>query len=353
MAKLKPFMADMGRSDIKTTTLAPVRSEDYFPHAFAKISVQDFERNTKRGGSQLEDYFIVNGVPYVIGQKAVRQGFKIQLNQNRYNENYYGVLAAIAMARSFRQSTNNVFWVGTHAPEDIDYTDDLLRSVVSTWSVVWCDESMTFTVVDGATIDEPLAGYYNAILRADGQAYIDKRIVAGTTLMLDIGGFTTDAGTIDPNGEIDYSSFRSEHIGVLAAVTKFGDDYRSDNRDLLKGVELDHRQLHTALRTGNLDLRGLNERGTNGYDVSGYANYVRRELANEVVNFYDRYGGAAYFNTLILTGGGGALLEHELIQLIRHNNIVLADKKTDELHMANARGARKWYLMHEALRTFS
>lgn len=350
--KYLPFIADMGRADIKTANISPTRNEDYFPHAFAQISDGDYRRETRRAGAQTDDYFVVNGVPYVIGRKAIRRGFKLQLGQNRYNEIYYGVLGAIAMARLFRESARNVFWVGTHAPEDVDYIDDLLLSIVKTWHVEWCGNDYTFEVMDGITIDEPLAGYYNAVLRADGKAYADQRVVRGSTLMLDTGGYTTDAGVIDPGGEIDYSSFDSQHIGVLEAVEQFGRDFRTENRTLLKGIELDRDQIHHALRTGLLDLRGLNQPGTRGYDVSQDAGYIRDGLANEVVNFYDRYGGAAYFDTLVLTGGGSALLERELTDKIRHNNIILADRKPDELHMANARGARKWYLMHEMLRTF-
>lgn len=351
--KYIPFIADMGRADIKTATMHPVKDEDYFQHAIAQISDGEYRRETRRAGAQADDYFIVNGLPYVIGHKAIRRGFKLQLGQNRYNENYYGVLGAIAMARLLQQSAANVFWIGTHAPEDVDYVEDLLYSIVKTWHVEWRGETHTFEVIDGVTIDEPLAGYYNAVLRHDGRAYADRRIVSGTTLMLDTGGFTTDAGVIDPDGDIDYSSFDSQHIGVLDAVENFGRDFRSENRTLLKGVELDRTQLHHALRTGILDLRGLNQPGTPGYDVSQHAGLIREGLANEVVNFYDRYGGAAYFNTLILTGGGSALLERELTDKIRHNNIILADKRATELHMANARGARKWYLMHEMLRTFA
>lgn len=351
--RFKPFVADMGRADIKTACIHPTRDEDYFMHAIAMITRGDYDRGTRRAGAQTDDYFVVNGIPYVIGQKAIRQGFKLQLGQNRYTENYYGVLGAIAMTRLLGHVTGGVFWVGTHAPEDIDYIDDLLYSIVKRWHVTWRGEDYVFDVADGITIDEPLAGYYNAILRADGRAYTDRRIVSGATLMLDTGGYTTDAGVIDRDGEIDYSSFDSQHIGVLAAVEQFGKDFRSDNSKLLKGIELDRREIHRALRTGILDLRGLNQPRTPGYDVAQHAGQVRRELANEVVNFYDGYGGAANYDTLILTGGGSALLEVELTEAIRHNNIVLADKRAEDLHMANVRGARKWYLMHEMLRTFA
>lgn len=350
---MRPFIADMGRADIKTATVRPRRDEDYFTHAIAPISPAEFERETKRAGAASDDYFVVNGTHYVIGRKAVRRGFKLQLGQNRYTPDYYGVLGAIAMTRLLQESADNVFWVGTHAPEDVDYIGDLLSAVVCDWRVQWRGQKFVFKVLDGVTVDEPLAGYYNAILRHDGLHYADTRIVNGTTLMLDTGGYTTDAGVIDPQGEIDYSSFQSQHIGVLEAVEQFGRDFRSDNSRLLKGVELDRQQVHKALRTGVLDLRGLNEPGTRGYDVSREASYVRDSLANEVTNFYERYGGAAYYDTLVLTGGGGALLEAELTAKLRHNALVLADKRADELHMANARGARKWYLMHELLETFA
>src|SRR5690606_31379225 len=156
------------------------------------------------------------------------------------------------------------------------------------WTVEWRDETYTFMVKDGVTIDEPLAGYYNAILRKDGQAFARANVKNGTTLMLDVGGQTTDIGVIDRGGEIDYSSFDSEDIGVLRAVEQFGKDYRADNRDLLRGSDIDRMELHNALRTGWLDLRGLNPTDEKrGYDVSIQADEIRANLAGEAVNFYE------------------------------------------------------------------
>lgn len=358
MPRVKPFIADMGRAAVKSAIVGARRgqkSEDMFDHIFAEITMQKYQRALARAGANAENFFIVNGVPYVIGIQALREGFQLKQQETRYTAEYYGVLGAIAMARLFQRSTDNVFWVGTHAPEDVDYIDDLLAAICNTqWQVEWCGNEYTFDVVDGNTIDEPLAGYYNTVLRADGQAYAAKNrpIVRGTTLMLDIGGYTTDFGVIDPNGEIDYTTFESRHIGILENVRRFGEDMRTSYRRLLQGSDVPPKTFEDALATGVLDLRGLNEPGTSGYDVSIEAAAVRSMLANDVVNFYETYGGAAQYNTLILTGGGTALLEKELRSRIRHNNIVFADDKPNEVQMANARGARKWYQMMQMMGVF-
>lgn len=349
MPAVTPFGMDGGHDKIKVSAPTGVLKEDAFAHLFAKISANEYTRISRRADASLDDYFIVNGQYYVIGQKAKRYNpYDVQEGANRYTPEYYGVLAAIAMMRGFRKSKKAVFFVGSHAPGDSDYADDLMRSVVGLWRVVWREEEYEFRVVDATTLEEPLCGYYNAILRHDGRAYVDKQTKAGTTLVIDVGAKTTDGAVIDPNGEIDGSSLDSTDIGVRKRVNEFMDDFRTANSAMLKGVKLDDSMAQEALRTGEFDLRGLGV-----YSCENEAQEIRNALAYDVVNFYAGYGGAAYYNTIVLTGGGTALLEKELRGRIAHNRMIFADKQVENMHMANVRGLMKWYWMHEMLGTFA
>lgn len=323
------------------------QNEAQFDHYFVSLSRADYDRVMKRDAAAASDMFIVNGKHYMIGRKAARYGrFELKVGELRYNPEYYGVLAAIALARGFCTSVDDIFWMGSHPPSDVDYADDLLASVVRPWEVHNNGKTMHFNVVDGTTFDEPVGGWANTVIRADGRGFLRRDIMKGTTLTVDVGGITTDVIVIDPNGEIDYTSAKSEHIGVLQAVDQFKSDFKAEHAAMLKGMVFDDEMVHEAIKTGQFNLRGLGV-----FPCEELATELRRYLASQVVNFYDRYGGASLYDTLLLTGGGSALIEAELRSMINHKNIVLAEKSKD-MHMANARGGHRWCAFHMQIGTF-
>lgn len=352
---VKIFSGDGGNTKFKGQAYDPrthARVEVELPHKFLQISKGDYDRALSRAGADSEDFFVVNDVPYVIGEKAGRYGkFVRKDGVLRYVPQYYGVLAAITMTQAFGKSTKDIFYMGGFPPKDEDYQDDLLGAVVQDWHVVWKGKEITLNVVDGSTFDEPLGGWANVTLTQDGTGYSKnaqrRAINNGVALVIDVGGYTTDGIVIDPGGKVDYTSGRSETIGVLDAVEQFEKDFRSEHPTLLKGQKISDTMVHEAIRTGVFNLRGL---GT--HDCSELAKEVTAALVDKVVNFYESFGGAALYDTLILTGGGSALLETQLKKHIVHNNIVMADDDTATMHRANSRGGLKWCNLQFALGTY-
>lgn len=335
MSKL--FFLDGGNSHLKFRSPdAAGLQEGILPHLFVRISEDEWKRASVRGAPD-EDFFRVNGIPYVTGAKVSRYNrFDRKYGEARYNENYYGVLAAMCMAKIFNANTKKIFFVGSHPPKDVDYASDLMNAVVKSWDVEWQAKKMTFDVYDAATVDEPVAGWANLLLRKDGKAYARSELKDSVLLVLDIGGVTTDGVAIDPGGAIDYNSARSEKVGVLAAVEQFEKDFRSQNPKLLKGIDLDSTMAHEALRTGSFNLRGLGR-----HDCQSLASEIRRSLLDSIMDFYESFGGAASYDHIILTGGGSALLYDSLKEAIHHNSILLADQ-IPVLQFANVRGIEKW-----------
>ncbi len=79
-----------------------------------------------------------------------------------------------------------------------------------------------------------------------------------------------------------------------------------------------------------------------------------KEATNLFLNrFSDTYqrvtGGALVWDTIILTGGGSALLYHKIKPLLKHDNVMLADRM-DTLHLANVRGGLKLWRLYDALK---
>ena len=72
-------------------------------------------------------------------------------------------------------------------------------------------------------------------------------------------------------------------------------------------------------------------------------------MLNQVADTYQRIaGGALSWDSIILTGGGSALLYQKLIPVLNHENVILADE-TKSLHLANVRGGMKLWRLYEAL----
>jgi len=72
-------------------------------------------------------------------------------------------------------------------------------------------------------------------------------------------------------------------------------------------------------------------------------------MLNQIADTYQRIaGGALSWDSIILTGGGSALLYPKLIPVLNHENVILADE-TEYLHLANVRGGIKLWRLYEAL----
>lgn len=343
-----PFFFDCGNYGIKSrSSNGSITTEDHFVHAFAQLDDGEFRRVTAQASKPDEEYFTVNGTHYAIGNKGKRHGaFERRYGAKRYNKDYYGVFLAIAMTRSFQRSTD-VYLVGSHAPGDVDYTNDLLDAAMGDWVVGWQGSNYKFSVKDGFTYHEPLGGWANTAFRADGKAYARRDMNDGVTLVLDIGGYTTDGLVIDPGGSIDYSTANSVKVGVLNAVRDFEKNFRTQNAALLKTVgTLNESMINEAIRTGIFDLRGLGK-----INCAALAQETRQSLVNDVYGFYESYGGATEYNNILLTGGGSELLYTELLAAIQHTTILVADPKQEmgKLFLSNVRGGEKWYLLQKAI----
>jgi hypothetical protein len=72
-------------------------------------------------------------------------------------------------------------------------------------------------------------------------------------------------------------------------------------------------------------------------------------MLNRIADTYQRIaGGALSWDSIILTGGGSALLYKRLLPLLNHENVVLADD-LESIHLANVRGGLKLWRLYEAL----
>lgn len=72
----------------------------------------------------------MNGKPYVVGESADRHGVQVRRSGSaRYTRDYYGIPAIAALARIYGHGQEIAIF-GSHAPGDVKYREDLMKSVI-------------------------------------------------------------------------------------------------------------------------------------------------------------------------------------------------------------------------------
>ena len=337
------MILDAGNSIIKGKT---DEREAAFPHALKTLSETEYENILIRAGKggPPADYLRINGQPYVVGASAERHGtLTRKTGASRYSADYYGVLAAAMLARLYDTDGDvNIF--GSHPPGDVAFREDLMRAVLGEWHVEMSGEEHCFRVTYANTFDEPAGGLMNVVLSEDGQHYARNDINGGRALVIDVGGHTTDWLAVNPGGAVDYSLAESTPIGIQEVVASFERSFRANNRDVVRDVaSLPPDRVREAIASG------VFVGGGRTYDCENEAREATSLLLNRVAATYQNVaGGALPWDSIILTGGGSAMLYDRLLPVLGHDHIILSED-APSIHLANVRGGLKMWRLYQAL----
>lgn len=287
----------------------------------------------------------MNGKPYTIGESAERHGIVTPRSGTaRYTKDYCGVLAAVSLAQ-FYERGREVAVFASHPPGDVKYRDDLMKAIVGEWEVETGQSKANFRVAYVNTFDEPVGGLMNVLLTEDGQHYQYPQIGDGRSLVIDIGGFTTDFLAVNQGGLVDYALARSVPLGIQSIIRDFEESFRANNLEIVKDTPvLPPERVRKAISSG------VFEGGGRKYPCEPDVDEATSLFLNRFADTYQRLaGGALSWDNIILTGGGSALLHHKLVSILKHNNVILAYTK-ESLHLANVRGGLKLWRLYDALK---
>jgi hypothetical protein len=184
----------------------------------------------------------------------------------------------------------------------------------------------------------------NVLLTEDGQHYQHTELNGGRSLVIDVGGFTTDWIAVNPGGEVDYSLARSVPMGIQNVVTDFESSFRANNLKAVKDTPvLPPERIRQAIATGIFLGAGRH------IQCEKEAKEATNLLLNRIADTYQRIaGGAMSWDAIILTGGGIGLLYNRLKPILNHERVILADD-LDSIHLANVRGGLKLWRLYEVL----
>ena len=281
----------------------------------------------------------------MVGESAERHGIITQRTGTaRYTKDYCGVLAAISLSKLYGRG-REVAVFASHPPGDVKYRKDLMESIIGEWEIETGQSKANFRVIYTNTFDEPVGGLMNVLLTEDGQHYQYSQIGDGRSLVIDIGGFTTDFLAVNQGGEVDYALARSVPLGIQSVICDFEDTFRANNLEIVKDTPmLSPNRVRKAISTG------VFVGGGRKYPCEQDVDEATSLFLNRFADTYQRLtGGALSWDNIILTGGGSALLHHKLVPILKHNNVILADTK-ESLHLANVRGGLKLWRLYEALK---
>lgn len=338
------LVLDAGNSIIKGKT--PGRDgEIAFAHAIRKLTETQYGEIIARSrGNPPLGFFKLNGQPFVVGDEAERFGEVTRRSgAARYTADYYSVFLAATLIRMFTEGMT-VELFASHPPGDIAYREDLMRAALGEHVIDFGERSYRFKVAYANTFDEPVGGLMNVMLNDDGKSYARSEINEGRSLVIDVGGHTTDWLAVNPGGEVDYSLAASTPIGIQIALKEFERSFRANNREITRDVaSLPPDRVRDALRTGKFIGGGKS------YPCEEESREATSVLLNRIADtFQNVAGGPLPWDNIILTGGGSAILYDRLVPVLKHQRILLADEPIS-IHMANVRGGLKLYRLYEML----
>ena len=112
------------------------------------------------------------------------------------------------LLRLFRDG-GDIELFSSHPPGDLIYREDLMQAALGEIKIEAGEREYRFRIVYANTFEEPVGGLMNVMLAEDGRSYAHSEINNGRTLVIDIGGHTTDWLAVNPGGEVDYSLAQS------------------------------------------------------------------------------------------------------------------------------------------------
>lgn len=337
---------DAGRSLVKGKTQS---SEEAFVHALSQITETEYKQIMAR--EMNPDILKVNGVPYAVGETAMKRGYQPrQTTAERYNTLYYGTLLATTLFKLYEKPVKNILVYASHPPVSVESRPEIIAAAKGKWVVESMGDKREYIVQDVRCFDEPVGGVMNLLLATDGKNYQRSDIKEGAALVLDIGGQTIDVAALD-NGRVDYSAIRSADGGIIEVEQRLEKLLRAEHKLKLKSANfIAPSKIRQTLQTNifNAGAYGVLE-------VSKLVNEATDDIVLRIKDLINEFGGITAYDNIVLTGGGGGLLYNRLCNYFNHGEIQanlghdyfhMADDMKD-IHLANVRGGFKLLKMFQ------
>lgn len=339
-----PVILDLGHFALKGIVGDEDDRRALIRHGMLELSRDEWLNVVEVGSNQHPDYLQVGTRYFEVGQTALNHArTPTAEGVDRYQRYYYGVLMCAMIARLFEpHEIHGAVVFASYPPGDRRHKDELERSLLGKWEFAHMGRQFRVVVKRVVTYAEPLGGFWNFIIKSDGNRHYDNPDYnpRRQTLVVDLGGGTTSMLPIGADQLPDFRMAYSFTIGFNHIADYFITELRSSYRDLFRGSRnLPDDLVHEALATG-LWYGGGNDQGV---DVSTEVDRAMYELVDQFRTGYHRAGGPQPYGQIVLTGGGSVVLGERLKILLNHQRVFYAHEDIGNLHFANVMGGLKAY----------
>ncbi len=287
------------------------------------------------GGQEEHLQLEVDGKSYFLGELAERQSNVrfFTLDQGQFIAKFAKIFALSAAARL----------VGGHIPINLvtglpigyyqKYKKDVANILRGEHRVVLTDaagqtKEKVININKVRVIPQPFGSMFNLMLNDLGELG-DKRLVKEKIGIIDVG-FRTSDYTISDKMRYSERGSRTTDSGIARAFNVIATKLREDS-----GVNVELYRLYDAVDRGFIKIRGKE------YDLKELTEQVFSQLASTVANEVDRLWADDWdIDTMVITGGGGAVLAKYLAPLLK-GNVMPVDAAKDA-RLNNVLGYRKF-----------
>lgn len=339
------FALDFGNSDGKW--FSPEHNlSGRFASAIAPLSPHEWNSILENNGGRIPKGFIlVNRKPYALAEAAQSYSMVFPQGGDRYTPDYYGVAFAYAYTQFLDKALDagkiagippTLHVMGLMPPRDfLEHTKTLKSIGKRAYHVKTQEWDFSLQADNFYVRAEPLAGYVNWRYTERLQEKSLKELPAHPSILaVDLGGFTLDLAGITSTGAVDYGRLHSHTIGVMKVLGDLERSLRAHFKGQFSPQALPRERLEYCLQKGEYPM------GREHLDASQIVTPLINRLSNEVAQIVRQAGGDGSYDVILLTGGGGALIQPRIEEVFSRAFVYLADS-VDNLQKANVFGAAK------------
>ena len=277
----------------------------------------------------------VDGRSYFVGEMAERQSNVrfFTLDQAQFFSSFAKQLALSAAARMVGPYMPIGLVTGLPIGYYREYKDELVKILQGDHKVVLTTtsgkrEEKVIKISEVKVIPQPFGSLFNLMMNDLGELG-DKRYVREKVGIIDVG-FKTSDFTVSDKMRYSERGSRTTDTGISRALSVIAGKLREKSN-----VNVEIYRLYDAIERGVIKIRGKE------YDLKGLTEHVFGQLATTIANEVDRLWTDDWdIDTIVLTGGGGAVLSKYLQPLI-NGQVVTVDTPKDA-RLCNVQGYWKF-----------
>jgi plasmid segregation protein ParM len=277
----------------------------------------------------------VDGQSYFLGDLAERQSSVrfFTLDQEQFVSRFVKILALAGASRMVGSFIPVNVVTGLPIGHYSQHKDELSRLLVGDHQVFLVDaagkrQEKVVKINKVRVIPQPFGSMFNLMLNDLGDL-ADRRLVKEKIGIIDVGFRTADY-TISDRMRYSERGSRTTDSGIARAFNVIATKLREQS-----GVNVELYRLYEAVDRGSIKIRGKE------YELKSLTDQIFNQLAAAIANEVDRLWADDWdIDTIVITGGGGAVLSRYLQPLL--NGHVLPVDPAKDARLFNAQGYWKF-----------